>query len=604
VLGKTFTREAVAALSGLGDEQLEPLLMALVRKEVLGVQADPRSPEHGQYGFLQDLVRHVAYATLSKRERRGRHLAAAQYLTRAFVGEQDEVVEVVASHYVAAYEALPDSDDAAELKQRAGEVLTQAGERAASLAAAAEARRYFQQASELLDEPGERARVLARAGWMAYHAADPEASRKLLTESIALYESVGKTHAAARVTGMLGFGLAQTGDREAAVEQMERAFEAISGDEPDEDLALLAARLGVYHWFLGNLERSAELAEFALDIAEAYAYVEPLEAALRCKGVLAFGRGHPEEAAAYHSRALQIALAHDLLRSASTLYFISSDGEFRRDRYEAALELLRDSLALSRKLGNRPSEYGALAEMSYPLYMLGRWDEALASLESPTEEHTQSGGVVLSLLQGPLEIYIARGQLEEARRLHSLFAHLEGSTDVQDRSSYLAARATLNVAEGRFAEALADADDAMAAASTLGFAAQAVKQAIVAGMEAATALGDTAKVEELVSSLEEAPPARRAPFLEGQALRFRARLAADEAGYNAADSLFRELGLPFWLAVVLLERAELLMVQDRAGDAEPLLAEAREIFERLDATVWLERVARVVPIGSDTVSAL
>ena len=83
-----------------------------------------------------------------------------------------------------------------------------------------------------------------------------------------------------------------------------------------------------------------------------------------------------------------------------------------------------------------------------------------------------------------------------------------------------------------------------------------------------------------------------------------ARLAADEAGYNAADSLFRELGLPFWLAVVLLERAELLMVQDRAGDAEPLLAEAREIFERLDATVWLERVARVVPIGSDTVSAL
>ena len=236
--------------------------------------------------------------------------------------------------------------------------------------------------------------------------------------------------------------------------------------------------------------------------------------------------------------------------------------------------------------------------------MLGRWDEALASLESPTEEHTQSGGVVLSLLQGPLEIYIARGQLEEARRLHSLFAHLEGSTDVQDRSSYLAARATLNVAEGRFAEALADADDALAAASTLGFAAQAVKQAIVAGMEAATALGDTAKVEELVSSLEEAPPARRAPFLEGQARRFRARLAVDEAGYNAADSLFRELGLPFWLAVVLLERAELLVAQDRAGDAEPLLAEAREIFERLGATVWLERLDRAPVVGSDTVSAL
>ena len=57
------------------DEELEPLLASLVRKEVLGLQADPRSPEHGQYGFLQDLVRHVAYETLSKRERRARHLA-------------------------------------------------------------------------------------------------------------------------------------------------------------------------------------------------------------------------------------------------------------------------------------------------------------------------------------------------------------------------------------------------------------------------------------------------------------------------------------------------------------------------------------------------
>ena len=56
------------------------------------------------------------------------------------------MVEVVASHYVNAYEALPDADDAAEIKGRAVGMLAQAGERAASLAAAAEARRYFEQA--------------------------------------------------------------------------------------------------------------------------------------------------------------------------------------------------------------------------------------------------------------------------------------------------------------------------------------------------------------------------------------------------------------------------------------------------------------------------
>ena len=107
VLGKTFTRDALAALAGAAVE-IEPLLTALARKEVLGVQADPRSPEHGQYGFLQDLVRHVAYETLSKRERRARHLAAAAHLSAAFAEDEDEVVEVIASHYVAAHEAAPD----------------------------------------------------------------------------------------------------------------------------------------------------------------------------------------------------------------------------------------------------------------------------------------------------------------------------------------------------------------------------------------------------------------------------------------------------------------------------------------------------------------
>ncbi len=94
VLGKTFTKQALAALSGLSESELEPILVSLTRKEVLGVQADPRSPEHGQYGFLQDLLRRVAYETLAKTDRKRRHLAAAAYLEESW-GEH-EVVEVVA----------------------------------------------------------------------------------------------------------------------------------------------------------------------------------------------------------------------------------------------------------------------------------------------------------------------------------------------------------------------------------------------------------------------------------------------------------------------------------------------------------------------------
>ena len=66
VLGKSFTKAGLVALSGLGEAELEPLLTSLLRKEVLSVQADPRSPERGQYGFLQDLLKRVAYETLAK----------------------------------------------------------------------------------------------------------------------------------------------------------------------------------------------------------------------------------------------------------------------------------------------------------------------------------------------------------------------------------------------------------------------------------------------------------------------------------------------------------------------------------------------------------
>ena len=79
-----------------------------MRKEILSVQADPRSPERGQYAFLQDIVKHVAYETISKKERKTKHLAAAQFLSSVWSAEEDEIVEVVAAHYLDAYQAGPD----------------------------------------------------------------------------------------------------------------------------------------------------------------------------------------------------------------------------------------------------------------------------------------------------------------------------------------------------------------------------------------------------------------------------------------------------------------------------------------------------------------
>jgi predicted ATPase/class 3 adenylate cyclase len=589
VLGKTFTRDSLAALSGSGAD-LEPVLVALARKEVLGVQADPRSPEHGQYGFLQDLVRHVAYETLSKKERRARHLAAAAHLSAAFAEDEDEVVEVIASHYLAAYEAAPDADDAGDIRGKARATLVRAGERAESLAAAAEARRYFEQAADLADEPSDRAVLLHRAGDMASRAANLESARHLLGESIALYEELGDTHAAARVTARLGRVDFFTDRRDEAMAAMERAFAIIADDQPDEDLAALAARLGLGYWYRADLERAAERVELALDIAEAHPYPRPLVVALRAKSALTESRGHHEESLALQLRALQLALEHEFFDEASTCYFILSDKCFRRDAYNDALGYLDEALALARRHGNRPYESGVLAERTFPMWMLGRWDEAQETRAGFTQDQIDSGAMVLSLLESSMSIQIERGELEGARQMLAMFSRLEDSTDVQDLSCYLGSRAALQRAEGRLADALADAEQTIEVSRTLGVAAQSTKQGIVEGIEAALALGNTAKAEELLLIVEGVPAGTRPPYLDAQARRVRARMDGDASGFESAAATFRELGLPFWLAVTLLEFGEL------TGDEAPL-DEAREIFENLRATPWLERLDSIASPG-------
>jgi predicted ATPase len=80
VLGTTFPAEALIAISGRDEPSVRAALADLVRREVLSVSADPLSPERGSYQFAQDMLRQVAYDTLSRRDRKTRHLQVAAHL--------------------------------------------------------------------------------------------------------------------------------------------------------------------------------------------------------------------------------------------------------------------------------------------------------------------------------------------------------------------------------------------------------------------------------------------------------------------------------------------------------------------------------------------
>ena len=433
---------------------------------------------------------------------------------------------------------------------------------------------------------------------MAGLAGDPDTAQRLIEESIAIYEAEGDTHAAARGAYKLGRAVAFTGRRDEALARLEHAYEVISADEPDEDLAMLAAMLSRGYWFSGDLERSAARAELALDIAEAQA----LPAAA---GAPRSGQREPSCSAAATARsrsalmkhALEVALEHDLAEDASTCYFLLSDRCFRRDRYAEALGYLEESLALANKMGSRPLEYGVLAERTYPLFMAGRWDDVVATTDEFTQEQIDSGGVVLGVLQSGVYVHIERGELDEARRILSLFSRLDGSTDVQDRSTYLAARAALRRAEGRFAEALADGAATIETGPTLGADFQGVKHGVVDALEAALALGDTASAHELLGVHRRSVAGDTAALSRGAGASLpRADGDVTRRGWSLPPHLFRELEIPFSLGVTLLEHAELT-------GSEASRADAREIFERLRASPWLERASATAPQRQSQVPA-
>ena len=184
----------------------------------------------------------------------------------------------------------------------------------------------------------------------------------------------------------------------------------------------------------------------------------------------------------------------------------------------------------------------------------------------------------------------------------TLLAPFEASADMQDRWGYAVLKAALLRAEGEFEGALGAAEDAFEALGRQGFVSGAdVKLAMAEALESALALGRLDKADELLAQIDAIPLGRRPPLLRGQSARFRARVGAArgaedlEQGFKTAAAIFREHSLIFDLAVTELEHGEWLVRQGRSDEAEPLLAEAQETFQRLEATPWLERALAIRP---------
>ena len=584
VLGQSFSIPALAAVSGRDAAALSAPLRELVRKELLEVDTDPRSPERGHYGFVQGLIREVAYGTLAKPERRAKHVAAAGY----FEGlDDEELVGVVATHYAEAQSATVEGPDRVSLAARAREWLTLAGRRALALGSPEQALTYLDQALALPQDPEERAAVLDSAGEAAFRADAFDRSLERYEAAITSHTSIGDIdaagHSTARLVEVLGTGLQQVAD---AVARGEDALTQFGDNLSERTRAELAAIVAILYSTSGDSERSLEWAETACTLAERLDDIELLGRAIGAKSAAMFRLGRHREAVILARGRMALAqAAGSLLEQASASLYVSIF-VLDEDPHEA-IRVQLESAELARRAGARGLETVGLLNAAEGAIGIGHWDEARAALSALRQRDMSSPRQVQRALCEAILAALS-GDSAQAFELLETTADSAQSENMVARSNYYLMRGTVHLAVGEI-EAAYEHAAASVAAERSGIN---TPGALAIQMRAALWLGDAARARETLAGMQ----GFRGRWMAAVRLTADAGLAAlegrrDEAATTYARALeaWRAMDSPLDLALCALDRASLRgAVADPKGEDD----EAREIFTRIGALPLLARLER------------
>jgi class 3 adenylate cyclase/tetratricopeptide (TPR) repeat protein len=448
VLGQSFTPAGLAAVTGVADRELESRLRALVRRELLTLEADPRSPERGQYAFVQALLREVSYNTLARTDRKTRHLAAARYFESLGT---EELAGALASHYLAAHSYAPEGPEADALAGQARIALRAAAERAVALGGHEQALHFFEQAMTVTADPAEEATLLEQAGDEASLAGRHEAAERHLRRAIDVLRGLGDRGAIAQATASLGRVLTSARHGDIAQPLLEEASAEFADLGPGRALAALGGQLARILFLNGDPRRATEVADPALEMAE-HLDLTPLVAdTLVTKGSALAHLGRTAEGLALLRAGQELAEQRGLVET-----FMRALGN--RLNYEgtqdprSALEVARAGLARAQRLGAfNPVIFGNGA---FNAMRVGEWPWALTTLEGALARDLETSDRqelltyltwIRSLLGDPTTELLA-----EVEQLGA------DTTDINRRLNPVIARASVAFSEGRLKEARDD----------------------------------------------------------------------------------------------------------------------------------------------------
>jgi class 3 adenylate cyclase len=584
VLGQSFTLAGVAAVAGVEAGALEPRLRTLVRRELLVQQVDPRSPELGQYAFVQALIREVAYNTLAKRDRKTRHLAAARFFESL---GSDELAGALAGHYLAAQGYAADGPEADALAAQARVALRGAAERAAALGSHEQAIAFLEHALAVSPGAADRADLHGRAYASALEGLVPEVAERHARGALEARRELGDREQIAEATAAYARAIGRSGIEEARMlEVLLPAWEEFQDLEFTPAGVRLMLELARAHRIEDDTTVLAWL-ERLLPTAERLDLLMETATGLMSLSSMLYRLDRPREALILlrgtHALAVENGLddVHRGTRTILTFYEQFADPA-------AGLAMAREGLELASRRGSKIYGFNMVGNAVSCAIRVGEWAWALALLDEwfandmPAEYF--------------LELYVDRAALlalsgdDPSADLAAAEALLPKLADTQYASYWHWARAWAAFTTGRLAEAREEAEAATRVTNY--FAPVTLPIAARAALWAGDPAGAGSVVAQLAASISRGQAvALDIVTLTAGVAALEGRRADAIAGYREALRGWQSLGLAFDHALTVVDMTILLApTESETPEAPALVAAAREALRRLGGRPFLDRL--------------
>jgi tetratricopeptide (TPR) repeat protein len=535
--------------------------------------------DEAEFAFMHVLVRDVGYGQIPRAERADKHRLAAEWIES--LGRTEDHAEMLAHHYLSALELRRAAGQtvAADLAQRAKDRLREAGGRAFSLNAYANAAGFYQAALELTPAATmERARLLFQLARVRYLAGGVEVDPLIEASAELLAHGDPETGAEAEV--LLGELIWQRGDRDGAFVHLGHARDLVEQREPSRVKAYVLSNVSRFLMLAAEHAEAIRVGRQALAMADELGLDEVRAHALNNIGgsrVYSGDRGGIDDLEQSVAIASAAHVPAEICRARVNLATVLLNlGQPERD-----LQLEDEAAAAASRFGQTLFQRWLRGNRTGSLYILGRWDEALATADAFLQEVEAGLPHYLAAENYSVRAEIRLGRGDVAGALLDAERALELARLAKDPQSVypvISAYADVLCQTGSPERAAVLVDEFADALTRLrgGFAFYAVHQL-------SWTLSALGRGQELIDSLGNVPT----PWAQA-AVSFAAGDLSQAADICAGmGAVTDEARVRLWLAEALVD-------QNRRAEAEVHLQQALDFYRSVGATRYIAQAEQLL----------